>query len=72
MCGAIGGPGAAICAANIAIQAPRIEKNLNAAVNRRGCFVLRYNILVGSAVAPAHPNAVSFGNVASSNQFCKP
>lgn len=72
VCGAFGGPGAAICAPVLTIHATRIERNVKAAVDREGCFVVRYNFVGAIAVAPGSPAAVTFGNVAGNHRFCKP
>ncbi|MCP3140328.1 hypothetical protein [Pyxidicoccus xibeiensis] len=58
MCGAIPVPGSALCAAAVLANYLPAMYNLTAAVNRKGCFVVR--------TPPTR-----FDNVASTNRYCR-
>jgi hypothetical protein len=67
------GPAAPVCAAGLTVNMERIKRNVKSAVDRKGCFSVRYNGLAGGLIGPPQPGlAISFANVRGNHPFCKP
>jgi len=73
--GLAGGRASSVCsalAANNALRTVQLKQNVDAAVNRRGCAVIRHNFLIQALPYSLNAAAISFGNVAGGHRFCTP